>query len=523
MNNYSMLSTNSYDNMTLLSEIIEQTNASVVTSDSTNSVTNNVFLSITPTENVGVPISTVEKVIEVTVLTIICVTALSGNALLWAVILNTRSLRSTTSALLLCLSSADIMVSVINMPFTIYSIINGGWDLGILLCKGLGFTNMLTFVASVMSLAAISVNRYAIIVSPQKYTKMASKRYTGYLILGVWVLSAMLAALPFLGWSTYEFIDNQSFCFCNWTEDQSYAFFMIGVCFGGPCSIMLYCYWNILNEVKRSRRRVCSPLGIIDTDVDRQVSLRRFRRLFSAKRRDSQLSNLSEIRGNSVYSIAGTVPMRKLSEGSDENKTCSKEKINTGNNIIITNCTDSDVDFSVRRKSEPSANKLKVTYDLRETNSDCDPSLLPKRSSSDKGIRTSPWKHRQSSTVSIGMKKSSIRKRREGETKLAVTFLIVVCMFIVCWLPFCITMIWAVLDGARGQGNGPPRILDVATLILGYFNSCCNPIIYGIRNKKFRDAYKSVFQFKKKAFKRELNFKLKNGRNTQIYTHTHTQ
>ncbi|XP_033125570.1 dopamine D2-like receptor [Anneissia japonica] len=462
-----------------------------------------------------VQLSTVEKVIEVTILCMICITALVGNSLLWTVIIKTPSLRSTSSALLLCLSFADIMVSVINMPFTIYAIITSGWNLGELLCKSLGFTNMLTFVASVMSLGAISINRYVIIVR-QKYASMASKKSTGILILGVWLLSALLASLPLLGWSEYAFIANQSFCFCRWTVEESYAYFMISMCFGGPCSIMLFCYWNILREVKRSRRRVCSRGPSMIEGVDREVSLRRFRRLFSVKRRDSQLSSISEIKENIVYSIADAVPMRKLSEESDENHTENNtEQKKMDHAIIVTSC--SDYQLSERRKSDPTPNKLQVTYDIREANSDDGPSTRsPKREKSEPGNRTSPWK-RQSSTVSIGMQKNSLRRRREGETKLAVTFLIVVFMFIVCWLPFCVTMIWNVYDKEKGGKGGPPRALDVATLILGYFNSCCNPIIYGIRNKKFRDAYKSIFQFRKKSFTSELNFKLKNGRTPQTY------
>ena len=74
----------------------------------------------------------------------------------------------------------------------------------------------------------------------------------------VWVVSLMLAAPPLGGWGEYRFLENQSFCFCNWKLSQSYTFFMIGICFCVPCLVMSFCYVRIIKSVRKSNRRLMS-------------------------------------------------------------------------------------------------------------------------------------------------------------------------------------------------------------------------------------------------------------------------
>ena len=125
-----------------------------------------------------------ERVIEAMVLSVIFVVALSGNILLWIVVLKHRSLRTVSNALVLCLSSADLLVSVFSMPITIATIAIGQKMFSDELCVALGFISMCTFIGSVMSLAAISINRYVMIVHPSKFKGVYTKRNTGFFIVG---------------------------------------------------------------------------------------------------------------------------------------------------------------------------------------------------------------------------------------------------------------------------------------------------------------------------------------------------
>ena len=74
------------------------------------------------------------------------------------------------------ITGADLLVSSITMPMVVYTILAGEWVFSRQLCVAMGFITMLTFIASVMSLAAISINRYVIVCHPydvaERYTPM---------------------------------------------------------------------------------------------------------------------------------------------------------------------------------------------------------------------------------------------------------------------------------------------------------------------------------------------------------------
>ena len=70
-----------------------------------------------------------------------------------------QGLRSTSNVLVLCLSTADLLVSAVNMPVAVYTLAIGNWPFSHEACLGLGYITMVTFVASVMSLCTISLCR----------------------------------------------------------------------------------------------------------------------------------------------------------------------------------------------------------------------------------------------------------------------------------------------------------------------------------------------------------------------------
>ena len=80
------------------------------------------------------------------------------------------------------------------------------------------------------------------------------------------------------------------------------------------------------------------------------------------------------------------------------------------------------------------------------------------------------------------------KQQRHEELRLTLSLLVVILVFIVCWLPFCITMFLSVFSPYP-----VPRIPDMATLLLGFANSCCNPLIYGLMNRTFKEGFQKLF------------------------------
>ena len=68
-------------------------------------------------------IPVVERYVEVLLLSVIASLSTAANVSLWMVVLGTRSLRNeSNNKLLLSLSLADILVSVVSMPITVVTV-----------------------------------------------------------------------------------------------------------------------------------------------------------------------------------------------------------------------------------------------------------------------------------------------------------------------------------------------------------------------------------------------------------------
>ena len=230
-----------------------------------------------------------------------------------------------------------------------------------------------------------------------------------FIIAGTWVFSIILATPPLLGWSAYDYLPGQSFCFCNWKTSVSYTFFMVGTCFGGPCSIMAFSYFKILLKVRASKRRVNSF---------------------------NHLPNAESQTQNSSYKMKN--------EGwlTDATHTEATRTSQSGHNVSNGN----------------QASRSCVVFKLSDTAYD--------------------------------LKNKKAQQRRKEDLRLTWSFLVVILAFVISWLPFCITMFCSVFLPVP-----VPRIPDMISLLLGCVNSACNPVIYGVMNKRLRDAFAELFCF----------------------------
>lgn len=340
--------------------------------------------------------SLLATVSETAVLCFICLAALIGNVSLYIIVYNNKDLRTITNLYILNLAAADIMVSVLSIPVTVVTIITERWVFGDTACTALGFFTILSFIASVMSLGMIALNRYFYIVKWNTYTKTFSKRKALLYAAAVWAVSISLASPPLFGWAEYRFIPGKSYCFVYWPANVYYMYFMIAVCFFGPLSAMAFSYYNILTFTKNLKRRMA-------------VS----RNNLTPPPQHLKLTTENETRGNRN---PDTEPDRNMAEG-------QRPHMNTPGG------------FELEAKSKSRA--FQVTHE---------------------------------------------------ETKITNTFLFVLALFVVCWAPFAVTMFFDVY-----YPRPLPRAVDIASLLLGYLNSMCNPVLYGLRNSAFKQGFLDLY------------------------------
>ena len=75
------------------------------------------------------------------------------------------------------------------------------------------------------------------------------------------------------------------------------------------------------------------------------------------------------------------------------------------------------------------------------------------------------------------------------QRRITCTLLLVLIIFLVCWTPFVCLVVFASLNS---DVHHLPYGLGVAAYWCGYFNSACNPVIFVIRNDRFRDGYREI-------------------------------
>ena len=135
------------------------------------------------------------------VMTAVIVIGVVGNSLTLYVISRYRSLHDVTGIFLANLALADLLQSVIGMPLIATSSFNEKWIFGETLCTLSGLSNSLFCIASVLTLTAVSVDRWLAIRHPLKYKALLTLNRAGLVLVYIWSHALFMACLPVFGWS----------------------------------------------------------------------------------------------------------------------------------------------------------------------------------------------------------------------------------------------------------------------------------------------------------------------------------
>lgn len=161
-----------------------------------------------------------------------------------------RSHRVTGSYFLINLAIADIFGSA-NLIFMLSTIINRGeWIFGEHLCEVNGFLTVLLGATSLLTLCAISVNRYFKIVEGGKYNKIYTNTNTLRILAVTWLIPFALSLAPILGWSEHEYQVGKCVCHFLFSRSVSYTVTFAVFIVITPFTVILFCYLKIYKIIK---------------------------------------------------------------------------------------------------------------------------------------------------------------------------------------------------------------------------------------------------------------------------------
>lgn len=120
--------------------------------------------------------------------------SLFGNLLVCYVVFRHRRLRSVTYTFLVNVALSDLLMTCLNIPFSVSRVLLDHWPFGDLLCSLVPFVQVMSVYVSSLTMAAIAVDRYRVILTPLK--RRLRPPHGLIIMLLLWVL-ASVAALPY--------------------------------------------------------------------------------------------------------------------------------------------------------------------------------------------------------------------------------------------------------------------------------------------------------------------------------------
>lgn len=125
---------------------------------------------------------------------ILVLLSLCFNSLICSIIIRNKNLHTVTNIFLANMAMSDILLVSINVPLNIVRNVYHEWTLGIVLCKALTYSLMVSSYVSTFTLTAIAFDRQRVLLHPLK--PRMTKQTGTVVIIVIWVLSITLA-LPY--------------------------------------------------------------------------------------------------------------------------------------------------------------------------------------------------------------------------------------------------------------------------------------------------------------------------------------
>ncbi|KAF7215756.1 endothelin receptor type B [Nothobranchius furzeri] len=139
------------------------------------------------------------KYVNVMVSLVVFVVGIVGNSALLRVIYANDSMRSGPNIIIASLALGDLIHIMIDIPINSYRLLAEDWPFGLVICKLVPFIQKTSVGITVLSLCALSVDRYRAVVSWKKIKGIWVSMWTAIEIALIWVLSILLAVPELVG------------------------------------------------------------------------------------------------------------------------------------------------------------------------------------------------------------------------------------------------------------------------------------------------------------------------------------
>ncbi|XP_076458074.1 rhodopsin-like [Babylonia areolata] len=196
---------------------------------------------------------------------VIAVGSLVGNAVVLSSIFRFRSLRTSSNMFLISLALAEILMGSLALPLFAVASFVGHWPFGYYVCQFYATTTGVAGLVTINTLAAISFDRYNVVVRHGSHPPRNTKKVNLLVILIIWLLSTLWATSPVLWRGRYTLEGIGTTCTFDYLgrdrDNVCFVVVMMVFNFAVPLLVIVFSYTQIFMSVLSVQRGLmdCSP------------------------------------------------------------------------------------------------------------------------------------------------------------------------------------------------------------------------------------------------------------------------
>lgn len=225
------------------------------------------------------------EIIQVLLVATVLVLSILGNTAIFYIILRVRRLHCPTGFLLANLTVIDNLMAGILLPLRMLGILDNSRNYGNTSCAVIGVIQNVLSYACVLTVVAVSIDRYLVIVFPLRYKARVTPTRTTIAILCIWMFSILCGCFPFFGWGSYSFLPGLWLC-DTYIQNHGFTFFKLATIYFLPLVIISCLYYKIWRVSKRHSKQ-----------IRREVEAMTFREISTSVQVDTQVGKINDVSG----------------------------------------------------------------------------------------------------------------------------------------------------------------------------------------------------------------------------------
>ncbi|XP_068457275.1 histamine receptor H2b [Clinocottus analis] len=209
-----------------------------------------------------------------------------GNVLVCLAVGLSRRLWRLTNCFVVSLAVTDLLLGLLVMPFSAtVELRSGHWPLGGALCNIYISLDVMLCASSILTLMAISVDRYLAISAPLSYSRRVTPVRVTLAIIAIWALSLAVSFVPIhLGWNTADYRvqhldwgmgdEVKEGLYCQFEWNNNYVLIYAFGSFYLPLLLMCRMYLCIFRVAREQVRRIRAAIPSFARTASTAVTVR---------------------------------------------------------------------------------------------------------------------------------------------------------------------------------------------------------------------------------------------------------